>query len=113
VADVLADVAALEILQAPGITFSIPDAFSQAPRLTGTQLSPPSSRAACYSTGASLLTLIFQGLSQRGRESEIERQTGRERVRTSYSACCEDEDIDAVVEVLPDLGPQAGPRWRC
>ena len=56
VADVLADVAALEILQAPGITFSIPDAFSQAPRLTGARVAPPpTSRAACFPSAPSCL----------------------------------------------------------
>lgn len=35
VADVLQDVASLEILQAPGLTFSIPDQFASQPRLTG------------------------------------------------------------------------------
>ncbi len=41
VADVLQDVAALEILQAPGLTFSIPDMFAGQPRLTG---APPGTR---------------------------------------------------------------------
>ena len=35
VADVLKDVASLEILQAPGLTFKIPDLFASIPRLTG------------------------------------------------------------------------------
>ena len=32
----LKDVASLEILQAPGLTFKIPDLFASIPRLTGT-----------------------------------------------------------------------------
>ncbi len=35
VADVLKDVATLEILQAPGLTFKIPELFARIPRLTG------------------------------------------------------------------------------
>ncbi|CAL5227650.1 g10656 [Coccomyxa viridis] len=35
IADVLKDVASLEILQAPGLTFKIPELFSSIPRLTG------------------------------------------------------------------------------
>ncbi len=35
VADVLKDVASLEILQAPGLSFIVPDQFSSQPRLTG------------------------------------------------------------------------------
>lgn len=35
VADVLKDVASLEILQAPGVPFIIPDQFASLPRLTG------------------------------------------------------------------------------
>ena len=35
VADVLKDVASLEILQAPGLSFIVPDMFASQPRLTG------------------------------------------------------------------------------
>lgn len=35
VADVLKDVASLEMLQAPGVPFIIPDQFASLPRLTG------------------------------------------------------------------------------
>lgn len=35
VADVLRDVAGLEILQAPGLSFIVPDMFASQPRLTG------------------------------------------------------------------------------
>ena len=37
VADVLKDVASLEILQAPGLSFIVPDQFASQPRLTGEQ----------------------------------------------------------------------------
>jgi len=35
ISDVLKDVASLEILQAPGLTFKIPELFASIPRLTG------------------------------------------------------------------------------
>ena len=35
IGDVLKDVATLEILQAPGLTFKIPELFASIPRLTG------------------------------------------------------------------------------
>ena len=56
VADVLKDVASLEILQAPGLTFKIPDLFASIPRLTGAftlctcPASPVSTLTACSSS---------------------------------------------------------------
>lgn len=35
IGDVLKDVATLEILQAPGLTFKVPELFASIPRLTG------------------------------------------------------------------------------
>lgn len=40
VADVLKDVGSLEILQAPGLPFILPDQFASLPRLTGNFIPP-------------------------------------------------------------------------